>query len=473
MRYILAVAVLLFSSPAWAEIVTGSSAGGGGGGTITLGTSAAATNPSRSGQVGTGFYSDTTNTVSMAIGSSNILSVNAQGMFLGTPTLTTPGVTLINSKGTSANDVDFIIQNTTTGANSSGSYISCQDGVSGAPASSSNCVWFGINSTIYNQGTTPLNTANSAYLFSGTQLAIATTNSGKHIFLGPNYLTDLELGDTASQVDSILVTGSATGNPGSVTLAAQGSDTNVDFIINAKGNGKIKNSVGGISTTGGLNSETQSTTGMYLGIVSASPRIIWGGSTEWEMDNNGGTLRIFNPAAGLTSLQFNSSGNGTFGGTVAIGTSAQVAGTELTVNGGISQTTVLSCTLGVTTNAAGLFNGCVTSDPSMKDIKGELSVDALATISQLRPIVYSWKDKDRDDREHMGFNSHEVEEIAPDAVTEGGKGLLGVDPNAINALLVRAVQQQQSEIKAVNPGAFAWHHCKVLGIETTMVCADE
>lgn len=42
---------------------------GGGGGTITLGTSAAATNPQRSGQATTGFYSDTTNDVKVGANS--------------------------------------------------------------------------------------------------------------------------------------------------------------------------------------------------------------------------------------------------------------------------------------------------------------------------------------------------------------------------------------------------------------------
>jgi hypothetical protein len=48
-------------------------------GTITLGTSASATNPQRSGQVGTGLFSTTTNTVSIAANSADVADFTTTG----------------------------------------------------------------------------------------------------------------------------------------------------------------------------------------------------------------------------------------------------------------------------------------------------------------------------------------------------------------------------------------------------------
>lgn len=53
------------------------------GGTITLGTSASAANPQRSGEAGTGFYSDTPNTIEASSGGINSLTLNPSIISLG------------------------------------------------------------------------------------------------------------------------------------------------------------------------------------------------------------------------------------------------------------------------------------------------------------------------------------------------------------------------------------------------------
>lgn len=50
---------------------------------------------------------------------------------------------------------------------------------------------------------------------------------------------------TASNVDFLQVTGSATGNPGSVTLAAAGTDSNIDLVLTSKGTGVLKMGIAG------------------------------------------------------------------------------------------------------------------------------------------------------------------------------------------------------------------------------------
>jgi hypothetical protein len=135
-------------------------------------------------------------------------------------------------------------------------------------------------------------------------------------------------------------------------------------------------------------------------------------------------------------------------GVVNIGTTTPVASTELTVNGGVSQTTAESCSTGVTTNSAGLFNGCVASDKSLKDGIISMPYDAAAVL-KLHPVAYVWKDKvNRDDKPHVGFIAQEVENVVPEAVVSAGKNLKGVDPNAMIAALTLEVQSLRKRLDA-------------------------
>lgn len=58
-------------------------------------------------------------------------------------------------------------------------------------------------------------------------------------FAGTTTAASVEIANVASAVDSILLTGSATGTPGNVTVAAQGADTNVNINVTAKGTGQV------------------------------------------------------------------------------------------------------------------------------------------------------------------------------------------------------------------------------------------
>ena len=137
--------------------------------------------------------------------------------------------------------------------------------------------------------------------------------------------------------------------------------------------------------------------------------------------------------------------NITSGGNVGIGTTAP--GSALDVTGTIRQSTVKSCTLGVTTDSNGGFTGCVASDETLKTNIATSTWDALSIVNELRPVTYNWiATSTRDSLTHSGFIAQDVQKVDPTAVEAAGQGLLGVDPNAINALLVSGMQEQQQEI---------------------------
>jgi hypothetical protein len=279
----------------------------------------------------------------------------------------------------------------------------------------------------------------------------------------------------SSGVDYFSVTPGASGAPGLITLAAAGSDTNIGIELAPKADGSVKiiqtapgSGVPCCQTTlilQNLNSTGYTDIDMYDDTSTKQAEFAVGGSGS-------GLNYFYLQQFGNNPMAFYTNSNERMrilgGGGVAIGTTSATASTLLTVAGGISQTTAESCSGGVTTNSAGLFNGCVASDQRLKTILGAFDEDALSIIRRISPVVYRWKDKDRDDQEHIGFIAQDVQRSIPDAVIPAGKGLLGVDPNAMSALTFRGIQQLQTEITALHPGAFPFHKC-FFGL---LVCAN-
>ena len=128
-------------------------------------------------------------------------------------------------------------------------------------------------------------------------------------------------------------------------------------------------------------------------------------------------------------------------------------GTALDVTGVIRQSTVKSCSLGLTTDANGGITGCVVSDEKLKkDIT--MFAPSADKFDSLNPITFTWNEqiistgtRIRDTRGHIGFIAQEVERLYPEAVSGAGENLIGVDPNAINAILVKEVQALRRRIE--------------------------
>lgn len=104
-----------------------------------------------------------------------------------------------------------------------------------------------------------------------------------------------------------------------------------------------------------------------------------------------------------------------------------------------------------TTNVGTTYN--VTSDYRLKENVQPMQ-DALSRIAQLNPVTYNWKS---DGSDGQGFIAHELQAVIPDCVTgekdaldaEGKPKYQGIDTSFLVATLVKAVQEQQTLITAL------------------------
>ena len=155
---------------------------------------------------------------------------------------------------------------------------------------------------------------------------------------------------------------------------------------------------------------------------------------------------VVGTAGSSTPAFYVSSANGN--GKVGVATSSPA--TALDVNGTITQLTVKSCSLGLTTDALGSINGCVTSDQRLKKDITPITQDVTTAILSLNPVTYKWKDtKVKDDKVHSGFVAQEVQKVIPLAVSKTGVDNIGVDSNGVLAYVVKFIQGMYSDFQSL------------------------
>jgi hypothetical protein len=111
---------------------------------------------------------------------------------------------------------------------------------------------------------------------------------------------------------------------------------------------------------------------------------------------------------------------------------------EFRTNNGTSGT-VYSTTGSVTYNTS--------SDYRLKENIQPLE-NGLERLNNLKPVKFDWKENGKSSE---GFIAHEAQEVFPDAVTgeKDGEDIQGMDYGRITPLLVKAIQEQQAQIEAL------------------------
>ena len=128
---------------------------------------------------------------------------------------------------------------------------------------------------------------------------------------------------------------------------------------------------------------------------------------------------------------------------------ANVAAAEETAKGIEAQASAaktggaMSAIGGIASAAIGLF-----SDETTKDNIERID-DALATLRQLKPVTFQYKEEfsTSPERLHHGFVAQEFQKVLPDATyVDGSTGKLCIDTSDVIGLLVRANQQLETRI---------------------------
>jgi hypothetical protein len=90
----------------------------------------------------------------------------------------------------------------------------------------------------------------------------------------------------------------------------------------------------------------------------------------------------------------------------------------------------------------------VSSDERLKDITGGYE-SGLDEIMQLRSVKFYYKDSNPRglprDEEYVGFIAQEVQEVFPEAVTEGPDGYLDFNMHPVNVAVVNAIKELKTE----------------------------
>ncbi|MFN0037501.1 MAG: tail fiber domain-containing protein [Saprospiraceae bacterium] len=104
-----------------------------------------------------------------------------------------------------------------------------------------------------------------------------------------------------------------------------------------------------------------------------------------------------------------------------------------------------------TFTAAGLY---VPSDRRLKTDIAALSTGILAKLLQLQPMTYRYKAEESNAKHSLGFLAQDVQALFPELVGQsvdkaGKKGYLSINYGGFGVLAVKAIQEQQTEIEAL------------------------
>jgi hypothetical protein len=197
---------------------------------------------------------------------------------------------------------------------------------------------------------------------------------------------------TSGAVNRLSVTGSASG--AGPTIAAVGTDTNINLVLNPKGSGVV--------SSGPLNLRNASSPLLLNGVAGTTGQVLTsagaGATPTWTTLNGSGTVTSVNVSGGTTGLSFSggpitTSGTITISGTLAVanggtgtttstGTGATVRGTAPAIS---AMTVSVSSTFTAGTNAQG--QGQISNDLTIVTSTSGTSGVTLPTATAGRTLV--------------------------------------------------------------------------------------
>ncbi|MDW8417753.1 MAG: tail fiber domain-containing protein [Bacteroidia bacterium] len=86
------------------------------------------------------------------------------------------------------------------------------------------------------------------------------------------------------------------------------------------------------------------------------------------------------------------------------------------------------------------------SDSALKERVGA-SPYGLSTLMRLRPVTYRWTHEEGHKARHIGFIAQEVADVLPEAFYFTERGLSGISPMAITAVIAKSIQELAEKVE--------------------------
>ena len=135
-------------------------------------------------------------------------------------------------------------------------------------------------------------------------------------------------------------------------------------------------------------------------------------------------------------------------GRLGIGTTTPAA--TLDTTGGVNFEGVAGCTSGIKSAATTGALSCISSDRNLKNTIEDMP-NVLDKVLQLKPVTYYWNSPSDGTGLNYGLIAQDVEKFFPDSVftfsSEEGHDLKGINWQGLDAIMLKALQEQQAQIK--------------------------
>jgi hypothetical protein len=290
-------------------------------------------------------------------------------------------------------------------------------------------------------GLTPSTATSGAVTLAGT-LAVANGGTGQTTLAAAGINTG---SGTINFIPKYTATGTTLGNSAISDNGTTITATNRS-IYNTGNNNFIR--VGNYFNIGGSGSDYGSI-GFNIGYTTTNDTYKYlFGDLSSAIKFNGGGFIFFTAPSGITdsTIIYTERMRITNAGDVGIGITPTQ---KLHINGN-ARITAMNAINDIGADANGVLQAA-TSDMNLKNTI-ENSPFGLNEILLLNPVTFLYNDVNRkldSDVKEVGFIAQDVFDIIPNAVSSTGMGDLQLDYRAITATLVKAIQEQQALIKAL------------------------